>query len=196
VNIKLFHFASILLTIIGVAVQGCSMAPQTVRLAPQVQVSQSDVGQGKVIGLDVSDARSDKRAGIVGDEKIKFVTIAAEDKSPSAVYREAADALTKLGFKVQPASGASERVLRIELAKLEYQSLKRPFTFDTEAKVTLAAIAENGASRYERKFETEEASTSGSPPSQSEIASTINSQVSQALGDVLADRQLIALLAK
>jgi hypothetical protein len=37
VNIKLFHFGSILLSIIGVAVQGCSMAPQTVRLAPQVQ---------------------------------------------------------------------------------------------------------------------------------------------------------------
>jgi uncharacterized lipoprotein YajG len=195
VNNKLFHFGSILFSV-GVAVQGCSTAPQTVRLAPQVQVSQSDVGGGKVIGLDVSDARGDKKAGIIGDEKIKFVTISAEDRSPSAVYREAADALTKLGFKVEPASSATERVLRIELAQLEYQSLKRPFTFDTEAKVTLAAIAGNGANRYERTFETEEASTSGSPPSQSEIANTINSQVSKALEDVLADRQLIALLAQ
>jgi uncharacterized lipoprotein YajG len=195
VNIKLFHFGSIVLSI-GVAAQGCSMAPQTVRLAPQVQVSQSDVGRGKVIGLDVSDARADKKVGIIGDEKIKFVSISAEDKSPSAVYREAADALTKLGFKVQPASSATERVLRIELAELEYQSFKRPFSFDTEAKVTVAAVAENGANRYERTFETEEASTSGSPPSQSEIAATINSQVSKALDDVLADRQLIALLAK
>lgn len=194
-NIKLFNFGSILLTV-GIAGQGCSMAPQTVRLAPQVQVSQTDVGKGKVIGLDVSDARGDKKAGIIGDEKIKFVTISAEDKSPSSVYREAADALTKLGFKVQPASSSTQRVLRIELAQLEYQSLKRPFTFDTEAKVALAAIAENGTNRYERTFETEEASTSGSPPSQSEIARTINSQVSHALGDVLADRQLIALLAK
>lgn len=192
-NSKL-HFSLILLNA-GVALQGCSMAPQTVRLAPQVQVSQSDVGRGRVIGLDVSDARPDKKAGIIGDEKIKFVTVSAEDES-SAMYREAADALTKLGFEVRPASGATERVLRIELAQLEYQSLKRPFTFDTEAKVTLAAKAESGTHRYERTFEVQEESTSGSPPSRGEISSTINSQVSKALDDVLADRQLIALLAK
>lgn len=192
---KLFTLGSILLSV-GLILQGCSMAPQTVRLEPQVQVSQSDVGRGKVIGLDVSDARTGKKAGIIGDEKIKFVTVSAEDESPSAVYREAANALTKLGFKVRPASSATERVLRIELAELEYQSLKRPFTFDTEAKVVLAAVAENGPNRYERTFETEEARTSGSPPTQGEISGTINSQVSKALDDVLADRQLIALLAK
>ncbi|HTS54428.1 MAG TPA: YajG family lipoprotein [Burkholderiales bacterium] len=189
-----FQFASIFLSLS--VVQGCALAPQTVHLAPQVQVPQSDVGKGKVIGLDVTDTRADKKVGIVGDEKIKFVPVLAEDQSPSAVYREAADALVKLGFKVEPASGDSERVLRIELSELEYQSLKRPFTFDTEAKVTLAAIAQNGPTRLQRTYETEEASTSGSPPTQGEIARTINDQVSKALDDVLADKQLIALLSK
>jgi uncharacterized lipoprotein YajG len=187
--------ASILLSL-GAAIQGCAPTPQTVRLTPQVQVPPSDVGKGEVVGLDVADARSDKKVGIIGDEKIKFITVSAEDQSPSAVYRQAADGLTKLGFKVEPASAASDRVLRIELGQLEYQSLKRPFTFDTEAKVAVVAIARNGPARFERTFETEEASTSGSPPSQNEIARTINDQVSKALDDVLADRQLIALLAK
>jgi len=176
--------------------QGCAVAPQTVRLAPQLQVAPSDVGRGALIGLDVNDARPNKKTGIIGDEKIKFVTVAAEDPSPSAVYREAADALSKLGFRVEPASDTSARVLRIELTALEYQSLKRPFTFDTEAKVTLAAVARNDRDRFERRYEAEEMSTSGSPPSQSEVAHTINSQVSKALDDVLSDRQLIALLAK
>jgi hypothetical protein len=112
------------------------------------------------------------------------------------VYRQAADALEKLGFEVRPASGATPSVLRIELAQLKYQSLKRPFTFDTEAKVALAAVAENGPNRYERTFETEEASTSGAPPTRSEVSSTINDQVSSALDDVLSDPQLIGLLAK
>jgi uncharacterized lipoprotein YajG len=194
-NAKLQLFAMLLL-ILGVAVQGCSMAPQTVRLAPQVQVAQPNVGHGKVIGLDVNHARSDKKAGIIGDENIKFVTVRAEDGSPSSMYREAADALSKLGFKVEPASDASARALRIELTELEYQSLKRPFTFDTEAKVTVAAVARNTRDHFERKYETEETRSSGSPPTQSEIARTINSQVSKALADVLSDRQLTALLAK
>jgi len=186
----------LMLLALGVAVQGCSLSAQTVRLAPQVQVAQSDVGQGKLIGLDVNDARPDKKAGIIGDENIKFVTVAAEDGPPSAVYREAAEALIRLGFRVEPASDASVRVLRIQLTELEYQSLKRPFTFDTEAKVTVAAVARNTHDRFERRYETEETSTSGSPPSQSEVARTINSQVSKALDDVLSDRQLIALLAR
>jgi uncharacterized lipoprotein YajG len=193
-NAKL-QLASTVLAL-AAAVQGCSPTPQTVRLAPQLNVTQSDVGQGKLVGLDVTDTRADKKAGIIGDEKIKFVTVSAEDASPSAVYREAADALIKLGFKVEPASRASQRVLRIEIDELQYQSLKRPFTFDTEAKVALAASVRNGHDHFQRTFETEEASTTGAPPTQSEIARTINAQVSRALDDVLADRQLIALLAK
>jgi uncharacterized lipoprotein YajG len=181
---------------LGVAVQGCMLKSETVHFAPKLEARQTDVGEGTVLGLEVADIRADKKVGIVGDPKMKFITVTAEDDSPSAVYKEAANALTKLGFKVEPASDATDRVLRLELRELQYESIKQPFTFDSKAKVLVGAVARNGGDRYERTYETEETSTTGAPPSQSEISQTINRLLSASLNDVLADKQLMAILAK
>jgi uncharacterized lipoprotein YajG len=180
----------------GLVVQGCNLNPESIRFAPQLEVRQNEVGQGKVVGLEVADTRPNKQLGIVGDPKIKFINVTAEDGSPSAIYKEAADALTKLGFKVEPASDASERVLRLEVRELQYESLKRPFTFDSKAEVLVGAVVKNGGERYERTYQTEETSTTGGPPSQSEISKTVNRLLSTSLNDVLADKQLMAILAK
>jgi hypothetical protein len=45
-------------------------------------------------------------------------------------------------------------------------------------------------------IEKEETRTSAAPPSSSEVARTVNDEVSKALDDVLANRQLMALIAK
>ncbi len=181
---------------LGVIIQGCNLKPESIRFAPQLEVRQNDIGQGKGVGVEVADARPDKQLGIVGDPKIKSINVTAEDASPSAIYKEAADALTKLGFKVEPASDASERVLRLEVRELHYESLKRPFTFDNKADVLVGAVVKNGGERYERTYQTEETSTTGGPPSQSEISKTVNRLLSASLNDVLADKQLMAVLAK
>ncbi len=181
---------------LGVAVQGCMLKSETVHFAPNLEARQTGIGEGKVLGLEVADIRADKKVGIVGDPKMKFITVTAEDDSPSAVYKQAADALTKMDFKVEPTSDATERVLRLELRELQYESIKQPFTFDSKAKVLVGAVARNGGDRYERTYETEETSTTGAPPSQSEISQTINRLLSASLNDVLADRQLMAILAK
>lgn len=190
-----FQFGLLILSL-GVAVQGCNLKPESIRFAPQLEVRQTDIGQGKVVGLEVADTRPEKQVGIVGDPKIKSINVTAEDASPSAVYKEAADALAKLGFKAEPASDTSERALRLEVRELQYESLKRPFTYDAKAKVLVGAVVRNGGARYERTYETEETSTTGSPPSQSEISKTVNRLLSTSLNDVLADRQLMAVLAK
>jgi uncharacterized lipoprotein YajG len=190
-----FQFALFFLSL-GVAVQGCMLKSETVHFAPQLQARQADIGQGKGLGLEVADVRPDKNAGIVGDPKMKFITVTAEDDSPSTIYKEAAEALTKLGFKVEPVSDATERTLRIEIRELQYESIKQPFTFDSKAMVLVGAIARDATDRYERTYQTEQTSTTGTPPGQKEIGKTVNSLLSTALDDVLADKQLLAILAK
>ncbi|HTS51955.1 MAG TPA: YajG family lipoprotein [Burkholderiales bacterium] len=189
------RFQLLLLLGLGVAVQGCNLKSETVRFAPELHVKQADIGQGKAIGLEVADVRADKKVGIVGDPNIKSITVSAEDASPSAVYAQTAEALTKLGFKVEPASDAAERSLRVEVRELQYESLKRPFTYDAKAEVLVGAIAKNGDARYERTYQTEETGTYGSPPGQSAISKTINSLLSTAIDDVLADKHLMGILA-
>jgi len=190
-----FLFGLLVLSL-GVVVQGCNLKPESIRFAPQLEVRQPEIGEGKVVGLEVADTRPDKQIGIVGDPKIKSINVTAEDATPSAIYKEAAAALDKLGFKAEPASDTSERVLRLEVRELQYESLKRPFTFDNKAEVLVGAVVKNAGNRYERTYETEETSTTGSPPSQSEISKTVNRLLSTSLNDVLADKQLMAVLAK
>jgi Uncharacterized lipoprotein len=149
-----------------------------------------------VLGLDVADVRADKKVGIVGDPKMRFSTVMAEDNSPSAIYKQAETALTKLGFKVQPASDSSERALRLEVREPQYESIKQLFTFDNKSKVLVGAIARNGGDNYERTYETEETSTTAAPPGQTEIGKTINRLLSISPNDVLTDRQLMGILAK
>jgi uncharacterized lipoprotein YajG len=96
---------------LGVLVQGCNLKHESIRFAPQLEVRQTEIGQGKVVGLEVADIRPDKQLGIVGDPKMKFINVTAEDATPSAIYKEAADALTKMGFKVEPASDARASVI-------------------------------------------------------------------------------------
>ena len=179
-----------------VAVAGCKLHSETVRFSPELKPREADIGQGKPLGLSVADTRPEKQAGIVGDPKIEAITVTAEEGSPSLVYQKTAEALTKLGFKVEPASDATDRSLRIEIRELQYESLKRPFKYDAKAKVLVGAIARSGAGRYERTYETEETGEYGTPPNQSTISKSINGLLSEAINDVLADQHLMDVLAK
>ena len=179
-----------------IAVPGCKLHSESVRFSPELKPRQADIGQGKPLGLSIADTRPDKQVGIVGDPKIEAITVTAEEGSPSLVYQQTAEALTKLGFKVEPASDATERSLRIEIRELQYESLKRPFKYDAKAKVLVGAIARSGAGRYERTYETEETGEYGTPPNQSTISKSINGLLSAAIDDVLADKQLLDVLTK
>jgi uncharacterized lipoprotein YajG len=178
------------------AVDGCKLHSETVRFSPELKPRQSDIGQGKPIGLSIADTRPDKQVGIVGDPKIESITVTAEEGSPSLVYQQTADALTKMGFKVEPTSDSTERSLRIEIRELQYASLKRPVKYDAKAKVLVGAIARGTGGRYERTYETEETGEYGSPPGQKAISDSINGLLSAAIDDVLADKQLLDVLAK
>jgi uncharacterized lipoprotein YajG len=177
-------------------VDGCKLHSESVRFSPELKPKQGDIGQGKTLGLAVADTRPEKQVGIVGDPKIEAITVTAEEGSPSLVYQQTADALTKMGFKVEPASDASERSLRIEIRELQYESLKRPFKYDAKARVLVGGIARSSSGRYERTYETEETGEYGTPPNQSTISKSINGLLSAAIDDVLADKQLLDVLAK
>lgn len=176
--------------------QGCALAPHTVHIAPQIQDHRSSVGQGKVVGLAVTDVRPQKKVGIVGDPNAKSAAISAEDESTAGIYNATTEALRHLGFTVRQASEETDPSLRIELRELEYQSLKLPFTFETKGRVTLAALAQNGSDRYQRTYKAHKSSSSGTPPTLSDTERAINDLVSMALEDLVTDEQLVAVLAQ
>lgn len=178
------------------AIQGCSLKPQNLRVDPTIKVNESAVGNGGIIGLGVSDARADKKLGEVGDPNTRMVDVSVEEDPSAAVYERLQEALTKLGFSVVPFSDSMERTLRVEILGLELKSVKTPFTFETELRAQVGARAANGPEYYDRQFNVRTRKDGAAPPFEKDSTVLVNTAVSQALEDMLADEQLLELLAK
>lgn len=192
--------ARILLTaaaiVLGVSAQGCSLKPQSLRIDPEVKVKETRIGDGKLVGLRVSDARPEKRLGEVGDPDRKMVEVSVDQDPGPAVYERVKQALTKMGFSVEPYGESMDRTLDIKIRKLELQSVKKPLTFDTELRAEVAAHATNSAAFYDRQFNVRTRKDGAAPPYEGDSTQLVNTAMSQALEDLLADEQLLSMLAQ
>lgn len=190
-----FGFALVLLGMVA-AIQGCSLKPQNLRLDPPLKVTESSVGNDRMVGLAVSDSRTDKKLGEVGDPNTKMVDVAVEEDPSAAVYARLEEALAKLGFSVVPYSDAMERTLQVDIRSLQLKSVKTAFTFETELRAEVGAHAANGPSYYDRQFNVRTRKDGAAPPFEKDSSMLVNTAVSQALEDMLSDEQLLDLLAQ
>jgi uncharacterized lipoprotein YajG len=175
---------------------GCTTKPQNIRLDPPLQVARSTAGQGKTVWLQIKDARPRKTLGVVGDLEAKYAHVSIEDDPSSALYQRVAAGLIGMGFAVQPTPASDNRALSVELRELDYESLRKGLTFDTQAKVAIVAVGENPSERYERLYSAGETRSAGFPPSAADNSKAVNALVSTALQDMLADDKLIGVLAR
>lgn len=177
-------------------VQGCSLQTQNLRLDPVVKVKESQVGQGRIIGLSVSDVRPDKKLGEVGDPDREMVDVLVEEDPSPAVYDRVKGGLEQLGFSVVPYSDAMNQTLQIEIRTLALQSVKTPFTFETELQAVVGSRAVNGNAFHERQFNVRTRMDGAAPPFKKDSTALVNRAVSQALEDMFADEELLTLLSQ
>jgi len=178
------------------AIQGCQLKPQNLRIDPTVKVNESAVGNSRIIGLGVTDARTDKKLGEIGDPNNKMVDVSVEEDPSAAVYERLQEALAKLGFSVVPYSDAMERTLQVEIRNLDLKSVKTAFTFETELRAEVGARVAKGPEYYDRQFNVRTRKDGAAPPFEKDSTLLVNTAVSQALEDMLSDEQLVELLAK
>lgn len=177
--------------------QACSLKPQYLRLdPPPLKVEEVQVGNGTTVGLQVADVRSSRKLGEVGDPDNKMVDVNLADDPSTRIYERVKGALTKMGFTVVPGSENADPVLNVELRKLELQSVKTPFTFETELRAEVAAHASKGSSYYDRQFNVRTRKDGAAPPFEKDSNRLVNTAVSQALEDLLSDQQLLDTLAR
>jgi len=181
---------------LGLGLQGCSLTTQNLRIDPEVKVKEEQIGSGKTIGLQISDARPDKKLGEVGDPDRKMVDVRVDEDPSPAIYERVKQALTRQGFSVEPYSETIERKLDIKIQKLELQSVKHPLTFNTELRAEVVAHATNANGYYDRQFNVRTRKEGAAPPYEKDSTALVNTALSQALEDLLADEQLIATLAQ
>jgi uncharacterized lipoprotein YajG len=187
--------AALAFALLAAALVACAAKPQNIRIDAPVAVSPADLGRGKTVWLRVSDARTQKTLGVIGDLEGQYAHVSVENDPSGMLYQNVAAGLRKLGFEVQPTPGPDDRTLSIEVRDLKYEALKKTLAFDTRAKVAIAAQAQRGSDRYDRLYEAGQNGTSPVLPSPKDNARTVNETVSMALAEMLSDPQLVTLLA-
>jgi uncharacterized lipoprotein YajG len=193
-NLKVWLAAVVMALSLGM--QGCSLKTQNLRIDPEVKVKEEQTGAGKTVGLRISDARPNRKLGEVGDPDRKMVDVRVDDDPSPAIYERVKQALMRQGFSVEPYSEAIDRKLDINIRKLELQSVKQPLTFNTELRTEVAAHASNPTGYYDRQFNVRTRKEGAAPPYEKDSTMLVNTALSQALEDLLADEQLIATLAQ
>jgi uncharacterized lipoprotein YajG len=179
-----------------VLLAGCSLKPQFLKIDPQpIRVPESQAGKGQTVALQVTDARPAKKLGEVGDPDNKMVDVSVEEDPSPRIYQRVKEALERMGFTVQPYADGALPALKLEVRKLELQSVKTPFTFETELRAEMAAHAAKSNGYYDRQFNVRTRKDGAAPPYEKDSNALVNTAVSQALEDLLADEQLIATLS-
>lgn len=179
------------------ALQACSLKPQNLRIDPQqIRIQESQIGSGTTVGLQVTDARPTKKLGEVGDPDNKMVDVSVEEDPSPKIYERVKEALTRMGFTVVPFSEGADPSLKVEVGKLELQSVKTPFTFETELRAELAAHAAKANGYYDRQFNVRTRKDGAAPPYEKDSTALVNTAISQALEDLLADEQLLGTLGR
>ncbi len=182
---------------LALALQACAMKPQEIRLDPEVKVSNSTSGGGRVVGVEAHDERQSKLLGVVGAPETRHTEISSTEDAAPAIYIRVAASLKSQGFTVKPAADGDDRVLRVEVTDLKYQTTKGSgVTDEVQVTATVNGRARNRDEWHDRQFTVTQKKSVGVLPGSEENTRFVNEAVAQALKDMLSDPTLIELLSK
>ena len=172
-----------------------TFAPQMVTLNPQVSVTQSAAGLGKVVALKVIDTRADKALGYRTTRSDKDSAIITNQDVAKVVQSKIYDNLKKSGFDVDILDNGA-RALRIEIRDLDYSAPTGSWTGGIRVLATLNAVVKNGDTTYENLYQITNNERVILKPDREKNEELINKTLSDVLQRLLQDEKVIALLAK
>jgi uncharacterized lipoprotein YajG len=177
-----------------VLVSGCAWTAQQVNLRPVVTVSQVDLGQGRPVRVVVDDERPANALGTkvaIGGGEITPAQQPAEVVRTSLV-----DGVTQLGFKPLRDGQDDAPTMKVELRAIDYKVAQGFWAGGLTVDVAMKAICLiDRQSRYEKLHRGHYEDAIQVVQSQSQNESYINSALSEAINQVLGDRDLLQCLA-
>ena len=172
-----------------------TFAPQLVTVNPNVSVTESAAGLGKVVALKVIDARADKALGYRTTRSDKDSAIITNQDVAKVVQLKIYDSLKKSGFNVDIVDNGP-RALKVEIRNLEYSVPTGSWTGGIRVLATLNVVVKNGDTTYENLYQITNNERVVIKPDREKNEALINKTLSDVLQRLLQDQKLIALLAK
>ena len=173
---------------------GCAWTEQHVNLKPTVTIGGGNVGQGGQVGIEVEDERPSNSLGTkmpAGGGQITPV------QEPADVVRAAlVDGLGRLGFKPLGERSKVPVTLKAELRAIDYKIAQGFWAGGLTVDVAIKGICVIEAQqRYEKLYRGHHEESVQVAQSQGENEEYINDALSQAINQILSDRDLLLCLA-
>jgi hypothetical protein len=183
-----------------VAVSACAFVDQKATLRPDVSVApaaiDSGMGGGHVVAVHVVDERPRSLIGRRGAGGSVGGSITTDQDVAELVREKIIDALQRDGFAPTRDGAGGDRKLNVEVRFLEYELAMGFWTGSVNTRAALKAACRNGDATYERLYRGEHKRGAFVVPSASTNERLLNVALSEALGGLLGDRELLACLAR
>jgi uncharacterized lipoprotein YajG len=161
-----------------------------------VNIASSNIGNGKEVALRVLDEREDSGIGKRGTGMIQGARITTEEDIVQLFSDQITEGLKQNSFNVIPYSDQAPVILKVEIRNLDYDSSAGFWTIGNVAKSSLKVLVSANGKTYEKMYRSEEEIRTAFVASQKTNSKIINSSVSQVLGEMFADEELLKFLAQ
>lgn len=172
----------------------CAHAPQPVTLDPMPKVTALGLGNGVQVAVRVTDARPDPETTDVPSARNARERFPIRGDVRETIRARVVSGLERQGFKV--AQGDSgERLLTVEVQRLDHAVLSGVGTADIQATAALKAVARRPDGTYEVTHQVGEHRQVPFGATRTDVAAALNGAVAGCLERVLEDQVLLGFLA-
>lgn len=189
------QFALVMMLVSGALLTGCTFTHQAVKVEPVVDVSDSNVGQGRAVRVHVVDERPKSTLGTRGARGVGAdMTIEGDI---TEIFRSAIErGLLTQGFRPSRDPG-EERELRVELRSLDYNVIVGFWAGTLKVDCALKGICRHGAVAPFERLHRGEFTESVQVVQGAEANNRyVSDAASKAVNSLLGDRDLLRCLAE
>ncbi|MFZ2643827.1 MAG: YajG family lipoprotein [Verrucomicrobiia bacterium] len=178
-------------------VQGCAYSKQSVAIKPTLQPGEPIVqAANKTVALKVVDERTTADfgrrigAGAMGE------LISSQGDVAAVIREKIAEGLKRNGFVVEAFNAQAARSMQVTLCAIEYNSGIGIWSFSTKVSAMLKVVGRNQDAACENLYRAEAEDRSPTTAFAEDNEILVNRVMSEVLGKILQDKELLALLAR
>lgn len=177
----------LVLGFVCLAVTGCAFHAQKATLSPTLNVTSSNVGAGREVGLKVDDERASTSLGHRGTAYGAAAEITTDQDLASLIRNKVAEGLTSEGYRVVNYDQSGGTRLKLQLRDLKYSTSTGFWTGGVEVAGALKATASDGGAVYEKLYRSDKKTRVVVVPTAGKNQEWLNSALSDLLRQVFDD---------
>lgn len=182
--------------LLGIAlIPACALSPQEIDVLPVIEVGRNRIVRGQRVFLQVADSRKDPSFGARGGVYADTSFIKPRGDVALAVRNAVEGVLRSYGFDLAAQAENAAVTFTVDIAGVRYLPSGDPVVRHIDAESSLNALCNNGANRFESRYEARLGKNVLKPPSAKENESLINAVLSKGLQAMMSDQGLLDCLS-